>query len=267
MIRKTLAISALLLAATALPAVAEATLDEIIATNIESRGGMKALKNIESLRIEGHMAMGPGMEAPITMEVKRPNSMRMEFVFQGMTGIQAYDGETGWQIMPFAGSSEPEKVSGDELEQFIDQADIDGPLVDYEEKGHTLELLGTEDVDGTEAHKIKLTKKNGDETIMFLDTEYCLEIKSHTTANMQGMEVEVEVSYGDYKEVAGVMMAHSITQAPQGAPGAMSITFEKIEANVELAADRFTMPEKEEAAQEPAAKEEPAEEPAAKEGE
>ena len=47
-----------------------------------------------------------------------------------MTGIQAYDGETGWQIMPFAGSSEPEKVSGDELEQFMDQADIDGPLVD-----------------------------------------------------------------------------------------------------------------------------------------
>jgi len=254
MIRKTLAISALLLAV-ALPAAAEASLDEIIATNIESRGGMKALKSIESLRIEGRMMMGPGMEAPITLEMQRPASMRMEFVFQGMTGIQAYDGETGWQIMPFAGSSEPEKMSEEEVKQVIDQADIDGPLVDYEDKGHTLELLGTEDVDGTEAHKIKLIKKNGDETIMFLDTEYCLEIKAKSTTNMQGMEVEVEVSFGDYKEVSGVMMAHSITQAAQGQPGAMSITFEKIEANVEMAADRFTMPEKEEAAEEPAAKE------------
>ena len=254
MIRKTLTISALLLVI-ALPVAAEATLDEIIATNIESRGGMKALKNIESLRIEGRMAMGPGMEAPITLEMQRPASMRMEFVFQGMTGIQAYDGETGWQVMPFAGSSEPEKMSEEEVKQVIDQADIDGPLVDYEEKGHTLELLGTEDVDGTEAYKIKLTKKSGDETTMFLDTEYCLEIKSKSKTSMQGMEIEVEVSYGDYKEVEGVMIAHSISQNAQGQPGGMSITFEKIEANVEMASDRFAMPEKEEAAEEPAAKE------------
>lgn len=256
MIRKTLAILALLLAAVALPVAAEMTLDEILATNVESRGGMEALKNIETLRMEGHMAMGAGMEAPLTLEIRRPNSMRMEFVFQGMTGIQAYNGETGWQIMPFGGSSEPEKMTGSELEQVIDQADIDGPLVDYEEKGHTLELLGTEDVDGTEAYKLKLTKKNGDETIMFLDTEYCLEIKSQSTITARGMEMDIEVSYGDYKEVAGVMMVHSITQAvAHGQPGGMSITFDKIEANVEIAADRFAMPEKEETAEEPAAKE------------
>ena len=255
MIRKTLTISALLLAVAALPVAAEATLDEILATNLESRGGMEALKNIQSLRIEGHMAMGPGMEAPITLEIQRPNSMRMEFVFQGMTGIQAYDGETGWQVMPFGGSSEAEKMTGSELEQVADQADIDGPLVDYEEKGHTLELLGTEEVEGTEAYKLKLTKKSGDETIMFLDTEYCLEIKALSTTTMQGMEVEVEVSFGDYKEVSGVMMAHSIRQAAHGQPGGMTITFDKIETNVDIASDRFVMPVKEEAAEEPAAKE------------
>ena len=256
MIRKTLAISALLLAV-ALPATAEATLEEILATNIESKGGMEAMKNIQSIRIEGHIAMGAGMEGPIKMEIKRPNSMRMEFVFQGMTGIQAYDGETGWQIMPFAGSSEPEKVSGDELEQFMDQADIDGPLVDYKEKGHTVELLGIEDLDGTEAYKVKLTKKNGNETIFFLDTEYCLEIKSQSTADRHGMEIEVESSYGDYKEVAGVMMAHSMTQTVAGPGGSqvVSFTFDNVEPNIDLPADKFTMPEKEEAAEEPAAKE------------
>ncbi len=254
MARKTLIVSALLLAVAALPAAAEATLEEIIATNIESRGGLDALKGIESLRIEGRMAMGPGMEAPITMEMARPNSMRMEFVFQGMTAIQAYDGETGWQIMPFGGSTEAEKMSETELDNVIDQADMDGPLVDHEEKGHTLELLGTEDVDGTEAHKIKLTRKSGRETILYLDTEHCLEIKSKMTASMQGMDIEVDVTYGDYKEVNGVMMAHSISQAAQGAPGGMSLTFEKIEANVELPAGRFKMPE-------------PAEEPAEKDGE
>ncbi len=251
MIRKTLTLSALLLAV-ALPAAAEATLDEIIATNIESRGGMKALKAIETMRIEGRMAMGPGMEAPITIEAKRPNSMRMEFVFQGMTGVQAYDGETGWQIMPFTGSSEPEKLNEEELENIIDQADIDGPLVDWKKKGHEVEYLGTEEVDGTDAHKLKVVHKNGRESTMYLEAESCLEMKTKSTANMQGMEVEVEVTYGDYKEVAGVMMAHSISQAAAGAPGGMSITFEKIEANVDLTDDRFTMPAEKKA--EPAAK-------------
>jgi outer membrane lipoprotein-sorting protein len=148
-------------------------------------------------------------------------------------------------------------VSGDELEQLMDQADIDGPLVDYEKKGHTVELLGTEDVDGTEAYKVKLTKKNGNETIFFLDTEYCLEIKSQSTTNRQGMEIEVESSYGDYKEVAGVMMVHSMTQTVGGPGGSqvISFTFEKVEPNIDLPADYFTMPEKEEAAEEPAAKE------------
>ena len=118
-----------------------------------------------------------------------------------------------------------------------------------------MELLGAEDVDWTETHKLKLTKKSGDETIFFLDTEYCLEIKSLSTANMQGRELEVEVSYGDYREVSGVMMAHSISQAAEGAPGGMSITFEKIEANLDISAERFAMPEKEEASAEPAEKE------------
>lgn len=258
MIRKTLALFALV-CVMALPAAAEATLEQIIATNVESRGGMDALKNIESLRIEGRMAMGPGMEVPVTMEMKRPSSMRMELVLQGMTMVQAYDGETGWQIMPFAGSTEPEKVSGEELEQLTDQADIDGPLVDYEEKGYKLELLGTEDVDGTEAHKIKVTRKSGRETIMYLDTEYCLEIKSESKTTQQGMEIEVEVSYGDYKEVAGVMMAHSMTQTAVAAAGSqqMTFTFENVEANIELAENRFAMPEAE-AAEEDAADEEPA---------
>ncbi len=255
MIRKILTVSALLLAVATVPVAGELTLDEILATNIESRGGIEAMKNIKSLRIEGRMVMGPGMEAPITISIQRPASMRMEFVFQGMTGVQAYDGETGWQIMPFGGSSEPEKLTGDDLEQVTDQADIDGPLVDYKKKGHTVELLGTEDVDGTETYKVKLTKKSGNETIFFLDTEYCLEIKSQSTTKVQGAEVEMEVSIGDYKEVASVMMPHSINQAVKGGQGGMSISFDKIEANVEIPSDRFTMPEKEAAAEAPAAKE------------
>ena len=42
----------------------------------------------------GGMTMGQGMEAPMSLEIKRPRSLRMEFTFQGMTGVQAYDGKS-----------------------------------------------------------------------------------------------------------------------------------------------------------------------------
>ena len=144
------------------PALAEETVDEIIAKNIEAKGGKAVMDAAKTMRMTGTMAMGGGMEAPFTVETKRPMKMRLEFVFQGMTGIQAYDGEQGWTVMPFMGKMEPELMTGDDLKNAEEQADFDGPLVDYEKKGNTVESLGLEEVEGTEAIKLKVTLKNGD---------------------------------------------------------------------------------------------------------
>jgi len=239
----------------ALPAAAELSLDEILATNLESKGGKESLDALKSVQIEGRLSIQPGMEAPITIQMKRPNHFRMEFSLQGMTGIQAFDGETGWQVMPFGGSSEPEKMTGEDLEGMMEQADFDGPLINYKEKGHKVELLGTEEVDGTEAYKLKLTLSNGSESTLFLDTEYCLEMKTVSKREVQGMSIEVEQVLGDYKEVAGTMMAHSMTQKMQGQPGP-SLTFETVTANVEIDGDRFAMPAVEEKAEGDEVKEE-----------
>ncbi len=227
---------------------AELTVDEIIAKNIEAKGGRAALDNVKSLKMSGRMTMGGGMEAPLTVELKRPNKARIEFTFQGMTGIQAYDGETGWFVMPFAGKPDPEKMSEDQLMQMEEQADIDGVLVDYAKKGHTVELAGKEDVDGTPAYKLTVTKKNGQIEHHFVDAEYFLELKVESKRDFQGTEVEMEAVMGDYKEVAGLMMAHSIDQRAKGAPAGQTITIEKIEINAEMPDSRFAMPEVEPAA-------------------
>ena len=93
------------------PALAEETVDEIIAKNIEAKGGKAALDAAEAIRMSGTMAMGGGMEAPFTVETKRPMKMRLEFVFQGMTGVQAYDGEQGWQVIDITGRAAEENAS------------------------------------------------------------------------------------------------------------------------------------------------------------
>ncbi|HZI63690.1 MAG TPA: outer membrane lipoprotein-sorting protein, partial [Thermoanaerobaculia bacterium] len=115
------------------------TVDEIIAKNLAARGGKDQILAKKSVRMTGKMA-GGGQEFPFTLQWKRPNRIRLEFTFQGMTGVQAYDGTTGWMVMPFMGKKDPEQMSADDLKQVEDQADFDGELVDYQQKGHQIEL-------------------------------------------------------------------------------------------------------------------------------
>ncbi len=253
--RRALLIALSLGLALTFPAMAEdtANLDEIIACHIESRGGRDAMDSAKSARMSGKMALGPGMEAPFVINFKRPNKLRMEFEFQGMKAVQAYDAESGWGIMPFLGQTEPTVLADDQLKQVQDQSDFDGHLVDYKDKGHTVEHLGTVDADGTEAHKIKITKANGDVITTYLDTEYCLEFKQESRTSIQGNEVNVIVEVGDYKDVGnGLMMAHSYNQTMEGAPAGQAITFESVELNPELEDAFFAMPEAEEKVEEAA---------------
>ena len=110
--------------------------------------------------------------------------------------------------------------------------------------------LGKEEVEGTEAWALKVTKASGDEVTLYLDAEYYIEFKSKEKREVQGNEIEFETVIGDYKEVDGLLFAHSMEIAMGGTPAAQVITIEQIELGVEIADDRFTMPEVEE---EPAA--------------
>ncbi len=241
--RKTFA--GLLLAGLVAVAAQAQTADEIIAKNIEAKGGLDKIKGVQSMRITGKMMVGPGMEAPMVIETARPHKVRMEFTFQGMTGIQAYDGKAGWSVMPFMGKKDPEPMSADDLKQAEEQADMDGPLVDYKEKGHTVEYLGKDEIEGTPVYKLKITKKNGDIQTLYLDADSYLEIKAEGKTKVRGQEIEGETTFGDYKEVGGLVLAHSIQSKMKGGQGpGQTITFEKIEVNPEIAASRFEMPAK-----------------------
>ena len=224
-----------------LPATAQ-TVDEIIAKHYAARGGVDKIKAVKSLRITGRMEAGPGMEVPATIENKRPEQVRMEFTVQGLVGIQAYDGTTGWQVMPFMGKKDPEPMSGEDLKDIQEQADIDGPLLDYKTKGNQVELLGKEKVEGADCYKLKVTLKNGNVHTLFIDGDSFLEIKDITKRTIRGSEVEVESTSGDYKEVEGIIFPFVIEQGAKGSPQKQRIIIEKIELNTAIDDARFKMP-------------------------
>ena len=224
------------------PALIGQTVDEIIAKSVEARGGMEKLKAVKSMRSTGKMELGPGMEAPGTMYQKRPNMVRLEFTIQGLTAVQAYDGKSGWMIMPFTGKKDPEAMTADDAKEMEEDADMDGPLVDYKSKGNTVELLGKEKLEGTDAYKLKVTLKNGDIKTIYLDSDSYLEIKEEGKRMVRGNEQEFESSLSDYREVDGVMFPFAIESGVKGSQQKQKLTIEKLELNVPAEDSNFKMP-------------------------
>lgn len=225
-------------------AAAAETLDEIVAKNLAARGGKDKIQAVQTIKMTGKQIFGP-QEAPFTLYWKRPGKLRVEFTLQGLTGVQAYDGATGWAVMPFLGKTDPEKMSEEDMKDVKDQAAemLDGPFLGADARGSKLELLGKEEIEGTPAWKIKVTRASGDFETYYLDADAFLEIKTESKRKMRDQEVDFESAIGDYKEVSGLTFPFSIENKPKGAPQGQTITVEKIEVNADVPDSLFVMPE------------------------
>lgn len=223
------------------PATRAQTVDEIIAKNILAQGGIEKLKSVQTIRTSARFSQG-SFRAAVLQENKRPEKVREEFIVQGMAQIRAYDGKAGWQVNPFEGRRDAELLSPDDMKDLVVDADIDGPLVDYKQKGHKAELMGHDSVEGTDCYKIKLTMKNGDIRIYYLDTDSFLEIKLETQTMIRGALQENETLYGDYEEVGGIYYPFEVESGRKGSSDRAQFSVEKVELNVPLDDALFVMP-------------------------
>jgi len=218
------------------------TADELIAKNIQARGGMEKMKAIKTMRITGKFDGGGGFTASVGQENQRPNLLRETFRLQGMTAVQAYDGSAGWQIQPFGGKKDPELMGEDDVRDLLLDADFDGPLVNYKEKGNTVEYMGHDVVDGDDALRLKVTLKNGDIIYDYLDPDTFIEIRREIQQFIRGSVRERLVGLGSYKAVAGVMYPFSISQGPKNHPDDQTTTIQKMEPNVTIDPADFMLP-------------------------
>jgi hypothetical protein len=219
------------------------TVDQLVSKNIAAKGGAAALLDLQTLRLTGKMLVQEGQIQFAFMQIKkRPDDARTEASLQGMTQIEAYDGKDGWRVSPFLGRKDPERMSADDVKALVEDTEMDGPLVDWHAKGNTIEYLGTEDVDGTPAHKLKVTRKNGDVSFVYLDPDHFLEIRVLTQRVRHGAYEEVETDLGDYEKAGGVFVPTSIEFGRKGAPDKQRIIIDKVEANVPADDTMFHFP-------------------------
>jgi hypothetical protein len=217
------------------------TVDEVIAKNIQAHGGMEKLKSVQTIRITGKFSAG-SFRAAFVQENKRADRVREETIIQGLAQVQAYDGKTGWQINPFGGRKDAELLSEDDLKGLTEDADIDGQLLDYKQKGHRAELIGHDSVEGTDCYKVRLALKDGTVRYYYLDTDSFLELKVETQRTIRGTVQETEMYFGDYEEVNGMYFSFAFEGGDKGDPNRATFTIEKVEINVPLDDARFSMP-------------------------
>lgn len=225
-----------------LPALSQ-TADELVAKNIEAKGGMEKIKALNTVRMTGKIELGGGFNGSVSQENKRPTLVRETLTLQGMTAVQAYDSSTGWQIQPFGGHKDPELMGEDDVRDLQIDADFDGPLVNYKAKGNTVEYLGHDIVDGDDALRLKVTLKNGDIVYYYLDPDAYLEIRVERQEFIRGSVRETVANLGSYKPVEGVMFPFSVSGGPKNDPTQwQNVSYEKIEANVPLPDSDFAVP-------------------------
>lgn len=216
------------------------TLEEIIAKNLEARGGKAKLEAIRTYAVDGKMSMAQGMEITFTQEIKRPMKIRMDLSIQGMSIVNAFDGKTAWGKNPMAGNK-VEKSPESEVKRMAEQADLDGALVNSKEKGYKLELVGSEDIEGSTAYKIKVTDKDNEVSHVFIDAVTWLEVVWTRKLAMMGEEADVEIAFSNYQDVNGVQMPMLMEIRSEGQT-VISMTYTNPKVNVPIPDDRFAYP-------------------------
>jgi outer membrane lipoprotein-sorting protein len=228
-------------------------LQEVLDNYFETIGQKNYLKH-ETMMAKGK-SIQQGMETDFTIYQKRPDKFRLEVDIQGATMLQAFDGEKGWYTAPWTGSTDPVELAGFQLESMKRQADFDGMLYNYEEKGFTTELVGTEDMEGTEVFKIKQTDEDGNTFYHFLDADNYVLLKTTAKIKAGDSEIESETLFSNYKEKDGMILPFSMESRMNGQT-VSQINMEEMTFDVEVTDDKFAMPEKKEPAEEPEKNEE-----------
>src|SRR2546423_483956 len=160
-------VSAMLLIS-GLSALQAQTVDDIINNYVDALGGKDKLNSIKTLYMEGVTVMQNGNEITAKVYKEQNKLSRREISFGMGSSTTIVTDKEGWFSNPRNGGAF-EAIPAERLKAQQAELDITSPLVNYAAKGNTAELLGKEKVGETEAYKIKLTPKTGNEIIYYID--------------------------------------------------------------------------------------------------
>jgi hypothetical protein len=191
------------------------TADEIIGKYITAIGGKDKWTQVKSMKVNGYIEV-QGIKINFTQQAVQGTGVRLDAEFQGQKIIDITTPTMGWSQNPFGGKSTLQPISGEELQQKLDELDIQDEFVDYATKGSTVEFIGKDEEDGNEFYKIKMITKNKNESVYFFDVNTSLIYKEEKTVKQQGQEMKMVTKLLDYKTIPfGIKIPHKSEQMGQ----------------------------------------------------
>ena len=191
------------------------TADEIIGKYITAIGGKDKWSQVKSMKVNGYIEV-QSIKINFTQQAVHETGVRVDAEFQGQKIIDITTPTMGWSQNPFGGKSTLQPISGEELQQKLDELDIQDEFVDYATKGSSVEFIGKDEEDGNEFYKIKMVTKNKNETVYFFDVNTFLIYKEEKTVKQQGQEMKMVTKLLDYKTIPfGIKIPHKSEQMGQ----------------------------------------------------
>ncbi|MFM2138970.1 MAG: hypothetical protein RJA57_1277 [Bacteroidota bacterium] len=201
----------LFLVAVSFSGLSAQTADEVVGKHLDAIGGADNWRKVNSVKMEGVLQV-QGTDVNVTMTRLHGKGQRQDISVMGMTGFDITTPTEGWTFMPFQGQQTPEAKTPEAVAESQEELDVQGKLVDYGTKGHTIELLGKEEVDGTDCFKLKITSKAGIPETLLIDSKTFLVVKSIAIRKANGQEMEIPTLYSNYqKQPEGILIPLSMT--------------------------------------------------------
>lgn len=208
------------------------TVDDVIQKYSKAIGGLAAFNAIKTMKTTGTITT-QGVDLALTSQIINGKAVRTDVQAMGQSVINSYKDGKGWKINPFAGITTVTDMTPEELIDFKSQSMIASQLMDYKLRGHKVELQGQEDVEGIKTHKIKLTNKDDNKpTTYFISVTDNNLVKSVTTRQLQGQDMQIETFFSDIKDFNGLKFPMVRTQKMQG----------QIFQEIKIAAIEFNVP-------------------------
>lgn len=226
------------------------SVDEIIDSYFEVTGGKENWQKLEGMKLSLVQKM-QGMDIPVEILRLKGGRQYIRFELQGNQYAQnVYDGEVLWNTNFM--SLESEKADSEALQNFLAKAnDFPDPLLHYKENGYTAELLGSEEIEGLDCHKIKLTKtpivQGGEEKdnieFFYIDKDSGLLVATEGDQEGPQGSMFIRTVFGEYEEVGGLVFPYSMASSYQG-QAMMEMSVETIDLDPEYRDEDFKFVEK-----------------------
>lgn len=171
------------------------TAQNVLDKHIEALGGTEKLNTLKTVIVK-QTTSAQSQEIPQTLYILPGKGVRSEMNAMGFEIVVAARADSGWQVNPaLYGNQQPVALSEKQAKSACAQADLFGPLVSVQAKGHTATYAGEEKIEAELCHKLTVITLTG--------TQYTAYVSQKNYMLRKLITKSSEVYYADYRNVDG----------------------------------------------------------------